>query len=160
GAEVKVVDIGVAGDVEVPGVWVRKVKYGTNNFCQGPAMSKEEAIQALEVGIDVAEELIEDGFSILATGEMGIGNTTASSAIVSLLTGCTVEEAVGPGTGVDNEGIKRKINAIKRGIEVNKPDVNDALDVLMKVGGLEIAGITGLILGAAANRVPVVIDGF
>ncbi len=160
GAEVKVVDIGVAGDVEAPGVLVRKVKLGTDNFCQGSAMSKDEAIRALEVGIEVAEELINDGVRLLATGEMGIGNTTASSAIVSLLAGCTVEESVGPGTGVDDAGIQRKVDAIKRGIEINKPDVNDALDVLAKIGGLEIAGLAGLILGAAANKVPVVIDGF
>lgn len=160
GAEVRVIDIGVAGDVAVPGVTVQKVKPGTDNFAQGPAMSRAEAITALETGIGIAEEMIAAGYRVLATGEMGIGNTTPSSAIVSILTGCSVEEAVGPGTGVDDAGIRRKVEAIKRGLEVNQPDNADALDVLTKVGGLEIAGLAGLILGAAANRTPIVIDGF
>lgn len=160
GAELKVVDIGVAGDVSFPGVWVKKVKWGTDNFCVGPSMSREEAIQALEVGIEVAETLIEEGFQIFATGEKGIGNTTASSAIVSVLTGCSVEEAVGPGTGLNKEGIQRKINVVRKGILLNQPNAKDGLDVLSKVGGLDLAGMTGLILGAAANRVPVIIDGF
>lgn len=159
-ADVKVVDLGVAGDVAHPGIIVRKVKPGTDNFLVGPAMTKNEARQALEVGIEIAEDLVKEGYCLLATGEMGIGNTTASSAIVSLLTGCSIEEAVGPGTGLDDAGIQRKIMAIKRGIEVNHPNPDDALDVLVKLGGLEIAGLAGLILGAAAERVPVVIDGF
>lgn len=160
GAELKVVDIGVAGDVSFPGVWVKKVKWGTDNFCVGPAMSKEEAIQALEVGIEVAETLIEEGFQIFATGEKGIGNTTASSAIVSVLTGCSIEEAVGPGTGLNHVGIQRKVNAVRKGILLNQPDEKNGLDVLSKVGGLDLAGMAGLMLGAAANRVPVIIDGF
>lgn len=160
GADVKIVDVGIKGDLVAPGLWVRKVKQGTDNFTKGPAMSREEAIQALEVGIGVAEELISAGYRLFATGEMGIGNTSASSAIISLLSGCTVEEAVGPGTGIDQAGIRRKVDAIRRGIEVNQPDVTDALDVLSKVGGLEIAGLAGLILGAAAHCVPIVVDGF
>lgn len=160
GAEVRVIDMGVAGEVQAPGVTVCKVKAGTNNFTLGPAMSEEEAIAALETGICIAEEMIAAGYRVLATGEMGIGNTTPSSAIVSLLTGCSVEEAVGPGTGVDDEGLRRKVDAIKCGFAVNNPNPNDALGVLAKVGGLEIAGLAGLILGAAANHTPVVIDGF
>lgn len=160
GADVKVFDIGIAGDVAQPGIIVRKVKAGTNNFTQGPAMTKAEAIQAIEVGIEVAEELVQSGYRLLATGEMGIGNTTASSAIVSLVTGCSVEEAVGPGTGLDDAGIQRKVKAIKKGIEINQPDTTDAVDMLAKLGGLEIAGLAGLILGAAAKGVAVVIDGF
>lgn len=159
-ADVSVVDLGVAADLDIPSVIKRKIKYGTDNFTKGPAMSREEAISALEVGIAVADELTLQGYRLIGTGEMGIGNTTPSSAIVSLLCGCSVEEAVGPGTGVDDAGIKRKVKAIKKGIEVNQPNCNDPLDILMKLGGLEIAGIAGLILGAAANRIPVVIDGF
>lgn len=160
GADVRVVDLGIKGDMNVPGILKRKVKHGTDNFTKGPAMSREEAIQALEAGIGVAEELIAEGYQILATGEMGIGNTTASSALISLLGGCTVEEAVGPGTGIDKSGILRKSDAICRGIAINQPNVQDALDVLSKMGGLEIAGLAGLMLGCAANRVPVVVDGF
>ena len=159
-AEVKVVDVGIANPVDAPGVVCKNVKRGTDSFCQGQAMSREEAIRALEVGIEVAEELIDEGYTLLATGEMGIGNTTPSSAIISVITGQSVEKVVGPGSGINDEGIKRKIGAIKKGIELNQPDQEDALDILSKVGGLEIAGLAGLILGAAANRVPVVVDGF
>lgn len=160
GAEVRIVDMGIIVDMNEPTVWNRKVKYGTDNFTKGPAMSREEAVRTLEAGIGVAEEMIQVGYRVLATAEMGIGNTTASSAIVSLLAGASVEAAVGPGTGIDRPGMQRKIDVIRRGIEVNRPDQDDALDVLSKVGGLEIAGLAGLILGCAAHRVPIVIDGF
>ncbi len=160
GAEIKIIDIGVDGDVGFPGVDVRKVKRGTDNFCAGEAMTRNEAIEALEIGIEVAEMMIQDGVRMFATGEKGIGNTTASSAIVSLLTGCDAKEAVGPGTGLNQEGVQRKIDVVERGIKLNQPDPNDGLDVLAKVGGLDIAGMAGLILGCAANRVLVVVDGF
>lgn len=158
--EIKLVDIGMCADLEHPNLHQHKVKAGTDNFCQKPAMSKEEAILALEVGIQMAQVAQTQGVNILATGEMGIGNTTASSALAAVLTQLPIESVVGKGTGLDREGLKRKISAIRRGIELNKPNYQDPLDTLAKVGGLEIAGLAGLILGAASLRIPIVIDGF
>lgn len=160
GADVKVVDIGVASPVEASGLISRKIKMGTDNMVKGPAMSKDEAIAAIETGIDVAEKEISEGVTILGTGEMGIGNTTPSSAITAVFGDISVEEVVGKGTGIDDDGLNQKINIIKKAIQVNRPDSADAIDVLAKVGGLEIAGLAGVILGAAANQIPVVIDGF
>ncbi len=160
GADVKVVDIGVAAPLEAPGLISCKVKMGTNNMAKGPAMSKEEAIRAIEAGIKVAEEVIKKGTDLLGVGDMGIGNTTPSSAILSVMGNLPVEEVVGRGTGINDERLKAKILAIKKAIEINKPNSGNALDVLAKVGGLEIGGIAGCIIGAAANRIPVVIDGF
>ena len=160
GAEVVCVDIGVAVDVDYPGLKARKVKYGTDNFVHGPAMTREEAVKALEVGIDVVQEQINSGASIFALGEMGIGNTTASSAILAVYSEHSLEEIVGAGSGVNAERLAHKRMVIERAIEKNRPDKGDPIDVLAKVGGLEIAGMAGCILAAAANRVPVVIDGF
>ncbi len=160
GAEVRVVDVGVAEDVVGEGLIVRKIRRGTANMAKGPAMSREEAVRALEVGIQVAEEEVEAGALYLATGDMGIGNTTPSSAITAVLTGTDPEEVTGRGTGLDDEGRKRKVEVIRRAIRVNQPDPEDPLDVLSKVGGLEIAGIAGVVLGAAARRRPVLVDGF
>lgn len=160
GAKIVVVDVGVASTVDFPGVLQRKVRNGAGNISLGPAMAREEAVKALEVGIEVASKEIDGGSDLLATGDMGIGNTTPSSAILASLGGYTAEEVAGRGTLVNDEVLQLKIRAISRALEVNRPDPSDGLDVLAKVGGLEIAGLAGVILGAAARRVPVLIDGF
>ena len=133
---------------------------GTANFTRGPAMSREVAVRALEFGIALATELQEMGVGLLAVGEMGIANTTAASAITAALLRQTPEQVTGRGTGVDDDRLRRKIWAVGQALEVNRPDSADPLDVLAKVGGFEIAGLTGVILGAAARKVPVVLDGF
>lgn len=161
GAELYVVDIGVAADLpDVPGIIKRKVAYGTKNMAQGPAMTMEEAVQAVEVGIEIAEEAIEKGAGLIGIGEMGIGNTSPSTAIVAAYSQLPVPEVVGRGTGADDERMKIKIAAIERALEINKPEPDKPLEVLAKVGGLEIAGLVGVILNCAAHRVPVIIDGF
>ncbi|WP_366924629.1 nicotinate-nucleotide--dimethylbenzimidazole phosphoribosyltransferase [Metallumcola ferriviriculae] len=161
GARLYMVDVGVAVDLpDLPGLDKRKIAYGTKNMAQGPAMTMEEAIAALEVGIDVVNALIDKGASFVAMGEMGIGNTTPSAALLSVLEGLPIEEAVGRGTGVNDEGLRRKITAINKALDVNRPNSEQPLDALVKVGGLEIAGLAGVVLGAAARRVPVMVDGF
>ncbi len=160
GARIVVVDIGVAAPVDFPGLLRKKVRLGTGNIARGPAMTKEEAVTALEVGIQVAQEEIERGAGLLATGDMGIGNTTPSSAILAAIGGYTAQEVVGRGTLVNDQVLEIKVRAIERALEINKPNCQDGLDVLAKVGGLEIAGLAGVILGAAARRIPVLIDGF
>lgn len=159
GAEVVIVDMGIAADLDYEsGIINKKIACGTQNFAKGPAMTRDEAVKAIEAGIEVVEGI--DNLDILATGEMGIGNTTPSSAIVAAFAGCDVKDVTGRGTGVDDEGLDRKIKAIEKGLAVNKPDPADAIDVLAKVGGFEIAGLAGCVLAAAANKIPVVIDGF
>ena len=161
GARVVTVDMGVATEMAPHLELVdKKVALGTANITQGPAMSEDQALQALQAGVEILEAELEKGLDILATGDMGIGNTTPSAAIAVALTGLSAEEIVGRGTGVDDPGLQRKINAVKQAVEVNQPDSKDGLDVLTKVGGFEIAGLAGTILAAAANRKPVVIDGF
>lgn len=160
GADVLVVDVGVAATIDYPQVLSYKIRFGTRNMAQGPAMTRAEAIKALEVGIKVADDLVSNGYQILATGEMGIGNTTASSALVAAFLKVPAVEVTGKGTGIKARAVKYKAEVIDRAIAINQPDPNDPLDVLAKVGGLEIAAMSGLILGAAANRVPVVLDGF
>jgi nicotinate-nucleotide--dimethylbenzimidazole phosphoribosyltransferase len=161
GARVTVVDIGVATELEpVAGLVQCKVMRGTRNQAQGPAMTRAEAEQAIQVGIDVLNEEAARGLDIVATGDMGIGNTTPSSAITAALTGLPVAQVVGRGTGIDDQGLERKIKVIERALRVNQPDASDALDVLHKVGGLEIAGLAGVMIAAASRRIPVVVDGF
>ncbi len=161
GAEIVVVDVGVDHDFSGCGGLVHaKVRQGTRNLSREPAMTREEAVQAVGVGVGLARQAVEDGIDLLAVGEMGIGNTTAASAILAALGGLDPEEAVGRGTGVDDEGLRRKADAVRRGLAVNRPDPSDPLDVLRKVGGFEIAGMVGIFLGAAALRLPVVVDGF
>ncbi|NYE56359.1 nicotinate-nucleotide--dimethylbenzimidazole phosphoribosyltransferase [Carboxydothermus ferrireducens] len=160
GVEVKVVDMGVRAELNLPGLIVKKVRSGTSDFTQGPAMTREEALQAIMAGVEVARDLIAQGSKVLITGDMGIGNTTPSAAILAVLMDIPVEQAVGRGTGIKAEILQKKIEVIKKGLRINQPDKNDAVDVLAKVGGFEIGGLAGLILGAAARRVPVVIDGF
>ncbi|HTI15941.1 MAG TPA: nicotinate-nucleotide--dimethylbenzimidazole phosphoribosyltransferase [Dictyobacter sp.] len=159
-ADVTVVDIGVAVELDHPQLLQRKVKAGTANMAQGPAMSREEAIQAIMIGVEVLESLADHGLDLVATGEMGIGNTTAASAITATLLECAVERVTGHGTGIDAEQFKHKVAVIEQALDRNQPDKADALDVLAKVGGLEIAGLVGVILAAAAHRIPVVLDGF
>ncbi|MFC1936324.1 nicotinate-nucleotide--dimethylbenzimidazole phosphoribosyltransferase [Chloroflexota bacterium] len=161
GADVLLVDIGVEFDFEpTPGLIDKKVRKGTSNIASGPAMSEEETLQAIFAGVSVIEQKISEGLHLVATGDMGIGNTTPSAAIASAITGKPAFEIVGRGTGVDDEGLKHKISVVERAIEINEVDKEDGLDVLAKVGGFEIGGLTGVILGAAANGVPVVVDGF
>lgn len=160
GAEVAVVDIGVNFEFEdAPGLVKRKVVSGTKNIKVGPAMTREDTIRCLEAGIALAEERAAKG-AVFGTGEMGIANTTPSSAIVAAFTGASVEEVTGRGTGVDDTAFRHKVAVIEEALRVNKPNASDAIDVLSKVGGAEIAGIAGLILGAASLKIPVVIDGF
>ena len=161
GARITIVDMGVAADMEPhPALVVKKVAHGTANMTKGPAMTREQAEQAILAGVEVVEAEVEKGLDIVGTGDMGIGNTTPSAAIAAVLTGIEPAKIAGRGTGVDDEGLKRKIDAIERAIEVNKPDPKDGLDVLAKVGGFEIGGLAGIILGAAANHKPVMVDGF
>ncbi|MCX5703942.1 MAG: nicotinate-nucleotide--dimethylbenzimidazole phosphoribosyltransferase, partial [Candidatus Omnitrophica bacterium] len=161
GAKVIVVDMGVASDLNPdPRLVVKKINYGTKNIAQGPAMTRDEALKSICAGIEVFEDEFKNGIDIVGTGEMGIGNTTASSAITAVFTGKAVEEISGKGTGLDDEGLRNKINIIKKSISLNKPAPADPIDVLSKVGGFEIGGLTGIILAAAARKVPVVLDGF
>ena len=148
GARLTVVDVGVNYDFgDLPGLVKRKVMHGANDFSKGPAMTREQALECLQVGIDIAREEKARGLDIVAAGEMGIGNTTPSSAIVAVLTGTPVETVTGRGSGVKGEVIRKKIELIERGIALNKPDPADAIDVLAKVGGPEIGAMAGLMLG-------------
>lgn len=162
GASVAIVDMGVASDFDpsIPGLMRRKVAYGTRNLAKGPAMTRAEAEKALAEGMDVLAQVAENGLDLVATGDMGIGNTTPSSAIVAVLTGLPVVSVTGRGTGVDDAGLAHKVKVIEQAIALNQPDPKSALDVLCKVGGLEIAGLAGVMIAAASRRIPVVVDGF
>jgi nicotinate-nucleotide--dimethylbenzimidazole phosphoribosyltransferase len=160
GAEVVCVDIGVNADLKHPELVSRKVRRGTANIARGAAMSREEALQAIEAGMNVVAEWVKKGIRVFATGEMGIGNTTPSSALLAVLGGCDPADVVGRGTGIDDARRKHKIEVVRRAVEVNQADPSDPVEVLAKLGGLEIAGLVGVILGAASLRCPVVIDGF
>jgi nicotinate-nucleotide--dimethylbenzimidazole phosphoribosyltransferase len=160
-ARVVVTDVGVNADLSgAAGVRQCKVRMGTANMAAGPAMSRDECLRAIAVGIEVVEEELAKGLDIIATGDMGIGNTTASSAVIAVLTGQPVARVTGRGTGITKEALPGKIAVIEKALAVNKPDATDVVDVLAKVGGLEIAALTGVFLGGAAHRVPVVMDGF
>ena len=161
GAEVVIVDIGVNHDfAPIRGLVIKKVGYGTKNFTKGPAMTRAEALQSIRVGMELADKYAGKGVDIIGTGEMGIGNTTPSSAILSVFTGLKAEEVTGRGTGIDDEVLHKKASIIEKAISVNRPNPEDPVDVLAKVGGFEIGGITGLIIGCASHRIPVVVDGF
>lgn len=160
GADVVVVDIGVDDAIEREDILNRKIRRGTWNIAKGPAMTKDEAVKAIETGIEVVTELKKKGVNLLGTGEMGIGNTTTSSAVAAVLTGNSIESMVGRGAGLTSDGLEKKINVIRQAIEINRPDPGDVPDVLAKIGGFDIAGLTGCFLGAAACRVPILIDGF
>ncbi|WP_281939620.1 nicotinate-nucleotide--dimethylbenzimidazole phosphoribosyltransferase [Paenibacillus tyrfis] len=160
GADVVCVDIGVNAELSHPLLRSRKIRMGTANMAKGPAMTRAEAEAAVMIGVEIAQELAGEGYRLLATGEMGIGNTTASSALLAVLGATDPAAAAGRGTGIDDERLLHKQAVIRRAIETNRPEASDPLDALAKVGGLEIAGLVGLILGAAQSRIPVVIDGF
>ncbi len=161
GARVVVVDMGVAGNLKADACLLsRKIGPGTQNMCLGPAMTEEQAVKAIETGITILADEMTRGLDIVGTGDMGIGNTTPSSAICAVMTGRPVAQVTGRGTGLSDEQLARKVEAINRALSVNRPDPTRPLDVLAKVGGFEIGGLAGVMLGAAARRIPVVIDGF
>jgi len=161
GARVVVVDMGVVGGFEPhPNLICKMVDFGTKNMTKGPAMTRQQALDAIEAGIAVVETEIAKGLDIIGTGDMGIGNTTASSAIAVAITGEPAEKVTGRGEGLDDEQLAHKVKVVQKALDINKPDSRDPIDVLSKVGGFEIGGLAGVMLGAAARRIPVVIDGF
>jgi nicotinate-nucleotide--dimethylbenzimidazole phosphoribosyltransferase len=161
GSRVVVGDLGVAADLPPhPQLIDRKVRRGTRNMAVGPALERHEAQRAIEAGIEIFEAEREAGLDLVATGDMGIGNTTASSAIIAAISRRPPVEVTGRGTGLDEAGWRHKVAIVEQALEVNRPDPTDPIDVLAKVGGLEIAGLVGVILAGAAHRVPVVLDGF
>jgi nicotinate-nucleotide--dimethylbenzimidazole phosphoribosyltransferase len=161
GARVVVVDMGTAHPPPPrPEIRVQRIGPGTANFTRGPAMTRAQALAALSTGAALAGALAGEGVGLIGIGDMGIGNTTASSALAAVFTGAPPEEVTGRGTGIDDETYRRKVDVIRRGLALNQPDPNDAVDALAKVGGFEIAGLAGVVLGAAAARLPVVVDGF
>lgn len=161
GARVVVLDAGVAADLPAhPDLISHKVGYGTANFSQGPAMTRAQALEAIEAGLAAVTREYERGLHLVGTGDMGIGNTTPSSAICAVFTGAAVAEVTGRGTGIDEATRQHKIVIVERALAVNRPDPQDGLDVLAKAGGFEIGAIAGVILGAAARRIPVLVDGF
>ncbi len=159
GASIFPVDIGINASEEIPGVWNRKVAMGTRNFRKEPAMTEEQVLQAISTGIELVGVLKEQGYEILGTGEMGIGNTTTSSALVAALTDCKAEEVTGRGAGLSDQGLVRKENVIREALEKYDLKTKDAFFALQTVGGLDIAGLTGVFLGGAVYGIPIVIDG-
>lgn len=162
GAEVRVADLGVAHrfETDLP-IFHKKVRMGTDNFAHGPAMNRKEAAQSVLSGVEIVQAMCAEApVHLLGTGDMGIGNTTPSTAILGAFSGLGIDTITGRGTGVDDKGLARKIAAIEKGLAVNQPDPRDPLDVLAKVGGFEIGGLAGLVIGAAAEGIPVVCDGF
>jgi nicotinate-nucleotide--dimethylbenzimidazole phosphoribosyltransferase len=161
GARVIVVDMGVAAELPAaPGLIIHKIAKGTGNLARGAAMSQIQATLSMLTGAKVIEAEAAVGLDLLAVGDMGIGNTTASAAIAAALTGRPPEDFVGRGTGVDDAGLHRKIEAVRRGLDVNRPKMNDGTDILAKVGGFEIGGLAGAMLAAAGRRIPILVDGF
>ena len=161
GARVVIADVGVAGDLpEHPDLLNRKIAPGTANFAQGPAMTREQATRSLEAGVEIVMDQVSQGLDLVATGEMGIGNTTPASAITAVYTGLPVDQVTGRGTGVDDAGLALKIGTIGRALAIHQPDPSDPLGVLSAVGGFEIGAIAGVCLGAAAHRLPILVDGF
>lgn len=159
-SDIVAVDVGVKTDEPLEGVLDYKIRKGTSNMAKGPAMTREEAIRSIEVGIQVAKDTLAKGYKVLAIGEMGIANTTPSSAIISVFADCDPKEVTGKGAGLSSEGVLHKVEVIRKAIQINEPNKEDAIDVLGKVGGFEIGAMAGAILGAAAMSVPVVLDGF
>jgi nicotinate-nucleotide--dimethylbenzimidazole phosphoribosyltransferase len=160
GSDITIVDVGVDANFNNPKIINRKIAYGTMNMMKGPAMTREQTIKAIEVGIETIDDLVREGYDLFGTGEMGVGNTATSAAILSVFSGLTVDMAVGKGSGITEEQFINKKRVVTKAIEVNQPDKNDVIDVLTKVGGFDIAGLCGCFLAAAKNRVPIVIDGF
>jgi len=161
GARVVVVDMGVATELEArDGLVSCKVAHGTRSLTRGPAMSRDEAMSAIEAGLEILDLEVDKGLDIIGTGDMGIGNTTSSSAITAAITGAAVAKVTGRGTGLGRRQLAAKVQAIEAALKVNQPDAASGMDVLTKMGGFEIAGLVGLMIGAAEHRIPVVIDGF
>ena len=161
GARVIVVDMGVIGGFQaMPGLLCKMIDFGTKNMAKGPAMTHQQAMDALKAGIELVEAEAKIGLDIIGTGDMGLGNTTASSAIFAAISGEPVKKVTGRGTGIDNKQLAHKVKVIETALSINKPNPEDPIDVLAKVGGFEIGGLAGVILAGAAQRVPVVIDGF
>ena len=165
GARVVIVDMGVAAKMQnakckMQNFKDKKIGFGTKNMVKGPAMTKEKAVKSIEAGIELLEEELKKGVDIVGAGDMGIGNTTSSSAITSCITGKEVEAVTGTGTGIDPARLQHKIEVIKKALKINKPNSQDAIDVLSKVGGFEIGGLAGIMLAAAYHRIPVIVDGF
>ena len=160
GADVLSIDIGINCDEKIEGVLDYKIRKGTSNMAKGPAMTRDEAEKCLAIGIEMAEKCIQEDYTLIGIGEMGIANTTPSTAIISVFGDCDPKEITGMGAGLKKELLMHKADVIRKSIELNKPNKNDAIDVLSKVGGFEIGAMAGVILACAANRVPVVLDGF
>lgn len=156
----KIVDIGVAQDLEGDGLLQRKIRYGTANFLKEDAMTREEAIESVLVGVEVADQMIKDGAKCLILGEMGIANTTSSSAVLAVLSGQDISTLVGAGTGISQDRVLHKQKVIQEALDQRKPNPVDPIDILAKVGGLEIGGMAGAMLGAATKRTPILVDGF
>jgi nicotinate-nucleotide--dimethylbenzimidazole phosphoribosyltransferase len=160
GAKLKIIDIGVAAPCDFPGVINRKIAPGTANMAKGPAMTIEQTRQAIKVGIEEVQKAIDEGATLIGTGDMGIANTTPSAAIYSVLLGISPSETTGRGTGLNCQGLEHKVKVIEKAIEINHDQLSEPLSVLAALGGFEIAGICGTILGATSKQVPVVVDGF
>lgn len=160
GSDLTIVDVGVNYDFNNEKIIDKKISYGTKNIVKEAAMSREQAIRAIEIGIDIVKELKQKGYEILGTGEMGIGNTTTSAATFVALTGMDIDKVVGKGAGITEIQYENKKNVVKKALEKNAPDKNDVIDVLSKVGGYDIAALCGCFIGAAKYRIPIVIDGF
>ena len=160
GSDVQLVEVGINCDEPIEGVIDCKIRKSTSNMAKGPAMTRQEAIRAIEIGIEMSEKYIQEDYKVIGIGEMGIANTTPSAAIISVIAGCDPQEVTGMGAGLKKELLAHKAQVIRTAIEINQPNPTDGIDILQKVGGFEIGSMAGVILGCSANRVPVVLDGF
>ena len=160
GSDVQLVDVGINCDEPIEGVIDCKIRKSTSNMAKGPAITRQEAIRAIEIGIEMSEKYIQEDYKVIGIGEMGIANTTPSAAIISVIAGCDPQEVTGMGAGLKKELLAHKAQVIRTAIEINQPNPTDGIDILQKVGGFEIGSMAGVILGCSANRVPVVLDGF
>ena len=160
GSDVQLIDVGINCDEPIEGVIDCKIRKITSNMAKGPAMTRQEAIRAIEIGIEMSEKYIQEDYKVIGIGEMGIANTTPSAAIISVIAGCDPQEVTGMGAGLKKELLQHKAQVIRTAIEINQPNPTDGIDILQKVGGFEIGSMAGVILGCSANRVPVVLDGF
>ena len=160
GSDVQLIDVGINCDEPIEGVIDCKIRKSTSNMAKGPAMTRQEAIRAIEIGIEMSEKYIQEDYKVIGIGEMGIANTTPSAAIISVIAGCDPQEVTGMGAGLKKELLQHKAKVIRTAIEINQPNPTDGIDILQKVGGFEIGSMAGVILGCSANRVPVVLDGF
>ena len=160
GSDVQLIDVGINCDEPIEGVIDCKIRKSTSNMAKGPAMTRQEAIRAIEIGIEMSEKYIQEDYKVIGIGEMGIANTTPSAAIISVIAGCDPQEVTGMGAGLKKELLQHKAQVIRTAIEINQPNPTDGIDILQKGGGFEIGSMAGVILGCSANRVPVVLDGF